>query len=89
MINVDMLKLAKKVVIDYYNEGANLITTDDVFIVWFYKTFQDWRALIGIYGSNIYYEVTFNGTTDKIYLDIYEKRKNKCIPLSTYFSYDI
>ena len=43
-----MLKKAKKVVVDYYASKFenNYITEKDVFIVWFCKTLQNWKALV-------------------------------------------
>ena len=42
---------AKQIVIDYYNEHVEKtdnkkLTESEVFIVWFSKTLQNWKALI-------------------------------------------
>ena len=48
-----------------------------VYIVWMCKTLQNNKALAS---TNIndgrYYEVTYNGDKDEIYLDVYEKETN-------------
>ena len=46
-----MLKKAKNIVVDYFNENIDKtdkvkITEDQVFIVWFSKTLQNWKALL-------------------------------------------
>ena len=81
----EMLNTAKQVVVDYFNQHLcsstryNL-TCDDVFVVWFCKTLQNWKALVSYaIPDGRYYEVTYNGDKDEIYLDVYEKKKNLCI----------
>lgn len=86
MSNDAMLKRAKEVVVDYFNEHVEKtdnrkITEDDVFIVWFCKTLQNWKALVSTTISDgMYYEVTHNGDKGETYLDAYKKWENICIP---------
>lgn len=85
MSNDAMLKRAKEVVVDYFNEhvektDSKKITEDDVFIVWFCKTLQNWKALVSTMVSDgMYYEVTHNGDKGETYLDAYKKWENVCI----------
>lgn len=85
-MNDAMLKRAKQVVVDYFNEHVEKtdnkkITEDDVFIVWFSKTLQNWKALVSTTVSDgMYYEVTHNGDKGETYLDAYKKWENVCIP---------
>ena len=80
-----MLRKAKDIVIDYYNDNVEktddkLLTEDEVFIVWFSKTLQNWKALVSTTISDgMYYEVTYNGDKKETYLDAYKKWENKCI----------
>ena len=66
---------AKQIVIDYYNEHVEKtdnkkLTESEVFIVWFSKTLQNWKALISTTISDgMYYEVTYNGDKKETYLD--------------------
>lgn len=86
MSNNAMLKRAKEIVVDYFNEHVEKtdnkkITEDDVFIVWFAKTLQNWKALVSTTVSDgMYYEVTHNGDKGETYLDAYKKWENVCIP---------
>lgn len=82
----DKLNKAKKLVVDYFNTNVNktddfTLTEDDVFIVWFSKTLQNWKALVSTTVSDgMYYEITYNGDKEQVYLDAYKKWENKCIP---------
>lgn len=82
-----MLNKAKEVVVNYFNGRCDRtdnfkLTEKDVFIVWFCKTLQNWKALVSTTVSDgMYYEVTFNGDKNEIYLDAYKKWENKRIPL--------
>lgn len=86
MSNDAMLKRAKELVVNYFNDRVEKtdnkkITEDDVFIVWFSKTLQNWKALVSTTVSDgMYYEVTHNGDKGETYLDAYKKWENVCIP---------
>lgn len=81
-----MQERAKQIVADYFNRRAEKtdsvqITTDDVYVVWFCKTLQNWKALLSTTVSDgMYYEVTHNGDKGETYLDAYKKWENVCIP---------
>ena len=72
-----MLKRAKELVVNYFNDHVEVtdnkkITEDDVFVVWFCKTLQNWKALVSTTVSDgMYYEVTHNGDKG----DLYKGRK--------------
>lgn len=76
---------AKQIVIDYYNEHVEKtdnkkLTESEVFVVWFSKTLQNWKALVSTTISDgMYYEVTYNGDKKETYLDAYKKWENVCI----------
>lgn len=81
----DFIKKAKLIVADYFNSRVNTtdgmkIIEDDVFVVWFCKTLQNWKALVSTTVSDgMYYEVTYNGDKNETYLDAYKKWENVCI----------
>ena len=85
-MNDAMQKRAKELVINYFNDHVDktdkkTITEDDVFIVWFCKTLQNWKVLVSTTVSDgMYYEVTHNGDKGETYLDVYKKWENVCIP---------
>lgn len=80
-----MQEQAKKIVRDYVNEHLDKtdnvsITEEQVYVVWFCKTLQNWKALLSTtLPDGQYYEVTFNGDKQEVYLDVYKKLENKCI----------
>ena len=82
MDNEAMLKKAKQLVVNYYNSRVERtddfeITEENVFIVWFCKTLQNWKALVSTTVSDgMYYEVTYNGDKQETYLDAYKKWEN-------------
>lgn len=86
MGNEAMLKKAKQLVVNYYNSRVEKtddfeISEENVFIVWFCKTLQNWKALVSTTVSDgMYYEVTYNGDKQETYLDAYKKWENVRIP---------
>ena len=84
MSNNDFEKLVKKVVADYYNEQNSAsdkkpISEDEVYIVWSCKTLQNNKALASTSAHDgMYYELTYNGDKDELYLDAYKKKENRC-----------
>ena len=81
-------KTAKEIVLDYVNKHIDKtdnvqITLDDVYIVWFCKTLQNWKALLSTtLPDGMYYEVTYNGDKKEVYLDAYKKFENRKIDMS-------
>ena len=77
-----MQEKAKQIVFTYFK--ANMDTTDNInftldniYIVWFCKTLQNWKALVSTtIPDGMYYEVTHNGNTNETYVDVYKKWEN-------------
>lgn len=78
----NMQEKARKIVMNYFNKHVDVtdkkqITMDDVFVVWWCKTLQNWKALVSTTVSDgMYYEVTHNGDKNETYVDVYKKWKN-------------
>ena len=73
---------AKQIVVDYFNNHVDKtdnkqINIDDVFVVWFSKTLQNWKALVSTkIADGMYYDVTHNCNKDETYVDVYKKWEN-------------
>jgi hypothetical protein len=78
---LDLQMRARKLVRNYYNkqvapvEDYPLVTTQQVYVVWFAKVLGNWKAMLGTVNSDgRYFEVTHNGETSETYVDDYEKQ---------------
>ena len=82
---IEFVPLAKQTVLDYVQAHLDVTddvkaSIDDIYVVWFCKTLQNWKALISTtLPDGMYYEVTYNGDKKEIYLDAYKKFENKHI----------
>ena len=78
----EFVALVKKTVADYANAhldktDGKQITEGDVFIVWMCKTLQNSKALASTtLFDGMYYELTFNGNKQELYVDAYKKWQN-------------
>ena len=79
----DFTALCRKVVMEYVNKSKtdnHQITEDDVFIVWMCKTLQNNKAMVSTtLFDGMYYELTYNGDKQELYLDAYKKWSNQLI----------
>ena len=82
----DMPVEAKIMIVNYFNERVEktddaLITISDVYVVWFSKILQNWKALVSTtVPDGMYYEVTHNGNDHVTYIDAYKKFDNVAVP---------
>ena len=78
-------KICKNIVKDYFNNNVEKtdnknITIKDIFIVWSCKILQNNKALLSTNVSDgMYYEITYNGNKEEIYVDAYKKWKNYAV----------
>ena len=76
------LEWCKKEVAEYTNKHLDKsdnkkITSDDVFMVWCCKTLQNNKALLSTtLFDGMYYECTYNGDKQEMYIDAYKKWEN-------------
>lgn len=86
--NTDYPEKAKAIVRKYVDDvldlrriGGEEIPEYGVYVVWFTKTLQNWKAMVSTtLPDNMYYEVTHNGEKKETYLDPYQKVENIVIP---------
>lgn len=87
MTDVEFVGKVKQTVADYANEHVDKIdgvkiSAENVYIVWYCKTLQNWKALASTtLPDGMYYELTVNGDKGEMYLDAYKKFENRKIPL--------
>lgn len=83
----EFLNICKSKVADYYNEHCEKtdavdITVNDVYVVWYCKTLQNHKALLSTSVSDgMYYEMTYNGDKNQLYMDAYKKWQNICFEM--------
>ena len=76
MNNNIFLEKAKKCV----EQTTNEVLAEEMCIVWFCKTLQNWKALVSTDVLNgVYWEVTHNGDKNETYVDTYTKTNNICV----------
>lgn len=83
MDNQKFIDLCKSQV-QWYLMGVYKVDVDlvDIYVVWSCKTLQNNKALLSTNISDgMYYEITFNGDKNELYLDAYKKQFNQCIKL--------
>lgn len=80
-----MQKRAKQIVVDYFNShmdktDGKQIGLEDVYVVWFCKALQNWKALLSTnVRDGVYYEITHNGDKNETYVDVYKKWENYAV----------
>lgn len=75
-LQIKAIEAARKVLVEM---GHGFEELEFMYIVWFCKTLQNWKALVSGSGIDEYIEVTHNGDRDETYVDVYYKTKNVCI----------
>lgn len=85
MPNNDFIQHCIEEVKKYVNEHlgkTDNIKEFDVYVVWLSKTLQNNKALLSTtLPDGMYYEITYNGDKQELYLDAYKKFENRCIKL--------
>ena len=69
-----------KYVNEHLADEREYISREQVYIVWLCKVLQNNKALVSTtLEDGMYYEVTYNGDKDELYLDAYKKQENVLI----------
>lgn len=75
--NTDFQSLAVAVIVANYGEE---ISEDEIYTVWLTKVLQNNKALLSTTRNNgLYFEVTYNGDKQELYVDRYVKESNSCL----------
>jgi len=75
----NFIKKAKELVAEETNKRIDesiryAVSRNEVFIVWYNKTIQNHKALLGTHvPDNLYFEATYNGEENELYLDTYRE----------------
>ena len=82
MGNAEFELISRKAVEDWYSQNREEITIDNVYLVWVCKALQNNKALLATTKPDgMYFEVTYNGDKNEMYLDAYSKVENVLIPI--------
>jgi hypothetical protein len=85
--SIDYAKIAKDELVKYINKKAEItdgfqINASYLYVVWFSKTLKNWKCLISTsLPDGMYYECTYNGDTNQLYIDAYKKFDNASVDL--------
>lgn len=74
MDNKQFIKQAKGEVKQFLNALDTAVDDNDIFVVWYAKTLQNHKALLSSTVSNHYFECTYNGDKQEMYVDVYTKK---------------
>ena len=78
----EFFETCKDIIVEYVNShldrsDGTSINKQDVYIVWAVKVLQNNKAMASTTLSDgMYYEITYNGDKDEIYVDAYKKWEN-------------
>lgn len=76
------IQICRERVADYFNTHSDVtdnvqMNPEDVYVVWYCKTLQNYKALISTpVFDGMYYEITYNGDKNELYFDAYKKWEN-------------
>lgn len=87
MTEQDFRRLAIQAVEDYHNKSiaSYAISKDDISIVWQCRALQNYKAtLTAVPPNGMYYECTYNGDKNELYVDCYKKWENFCVSFGRY-----
>lgn len=63
-------------------DKRTLLPDFEVYVVWYCKTLQNHKALLSTsLPDRLYYECTYNGDKQELYLDAYDKKENLCFKI--------
>lgn len=83
MDNGKFIEICKNEVVKYTNSHLDKkISSDNVYVVWLTKALQNNKALLSTtLLDGMYYELTYNGDKNELYIDVYKRFENKELTL--------
>ena len=73
-------ELCKMIIAGFIQAENKKVTHKDIYTVWLCKTLQNSKGLFSTDAlDGRYYEVTYNGDKNEMYVDAYQKTENKVI----------
>lgn len=82
MESMEWLEQGQQLVANYVNNQTNRnLKAEEVFVVWFSKTIQNKKALLGVHHSPLYFELTVDGNAGEQYIDVYEEKDHYILNL--------
>lgn len=89
-VHLNFLQKARELVMIEYKSlypDNEPLAIDEVYVVWFSKTLQNWKAMVSTSRPDkMYYEVTYDGDCKQTYVDAYKKLRNQPIT-DEYYEY--
>ena len=80
MDNEQFVKQAKEEIKEFLKALNTAVDDNDIFVVWYAKTLQNHKALLSSTVSNHYFECTYNGDKQEMYVDVYTKEMQLVSP---------
>ncbi len=75
----EAIRLARDILYEKHGYGREQLDYETMFVVWYCKTLQNWKALVSGEHVDHYVEITYDGDTKTTYVDVYKKESNTCI----------
>ena len=83
MDSYKLMVACKNIILDYIKNEKEItdkkikINIEDVYVVWSVKVLQNNKFLMSTTSPDgLYYELTYNGDKEEVYVDVYKKWKN-------------
>ena len=83
MDSYKLMVACKNIILDYIKNEKEItdkkikINIEDVYVVWSVKVLQNNKFLMSTtLPDGLYYELTYNGDKEEVYVDVYKKWKN-------------
>lgn len=73
------IAIARNILVSEFHYAPLHVAERKMYVVWFCKTLQNWKALVSGEEVSKYIEITYNGDKQEAYIDIYDKAYNACV----------